>query len=132
MFSPISILSLEQLKMQFSTPVIMQWASLAGGLFFLPLVFLTEDKLLPISGTGWLEIVGLGLISLAIGQGLLTYSLAKFLSGFVAVSILGIPVIAAILALIIFAEHLSLFNCLAFVVVLCGIYLAVSAKNNVA
>ncbi len=130
MFSAISILSLERLRVQFSTPIIMQWTSLAGGLFLLPLVLLTEDRLLPISSTGWLAVVGLGLVSQAMGQGLLTYSLAGFSSGFVAVSMLAIPVIAAILAMVIFAEQLSLLNWLAFAIVLFGIYLAVSAKNN--
>jgi drug/metabolite transporter (DMT)-like permease len=130
MFSAISILSLEQLRIRFSTPVIMQWTSLAGGLFLLPLVLLNEERLLPLSLTGWLAILGLGLVSQVMGQGLLTYSLAEFSSGFVAVSMLSIPVIAAILAMLIFAEQLSLFNCLGFAVVLCGIYLAISAKDN--
>lgn len=130
MFSAISILSLEQLRVQFSTSVIMQWTSLAGGLFILPLVLFAQDRLLPVSSTAWWAIAGLGLISQAIGQGLLTYSLAKFSSGFVAVSMLSIPVIAAILAMLIFAEQLSLFNWIGFAIVLCGIYLAVSAKNN--
>ena len=129
-FSALSILTIEQLRVQFSTSVIMQWTSLAGGLFLLPLVFLTEGQLLPASNTSWLAIIGLGLVSQALGQGLLTYSLAKFSSGFVAVSMLAIPVIAAILALAIFSEQLSLFNWLAFAVVLCGIYLAISAKDN--
>ncbi|MDJ0590717.1 MAG: DMT family transporter [Pleurocapsa sp. MO_226.B13] len=128
-FSAISILSLEQLRVQFSTPIIMQWTSLAGGLLLFPLVLLTEERLLPISSTVWLAVIGLGLISQAIGQGLLTYSLAKFSAGFVAVSMLAIPVIAAVLAMLIFAEQLSLFNWLAFAIVLCGIYLAISAKN---
>jgi drug/metabolite transporter (DMT)-like permease len=130
MFSAISILSLEQLRVQFSTSVIMQWTSLAGGLFILPLVLFASDRLLPVSSIGWWAIIGLGLISQAIGQGLLTYSLAQFSSGFVAVSMLSIPVIAAILAMLIFAEQLSLFNWIGFAIVLCGIYLAVSAKNN--
>ena len=130
MFSAISILSLEQLRVQFSTSVIMQWTSLAGGLFILPLVLFASDRLLPVSSIGWWAIIGLGLISQAIGQGLLTYSLAQFSSGFVAVSMLSIPVIAAILAMLIFAEQLSLFNWIAFAIVLCGIYLAVSAKIN--
>lgn len=129
-FSALSILAIEQLRVQFSTSVIMQWTSLAGGLFLLPLVFLSEGQLLPASNTSWLAIIGLGLVSQALGQGLLTYSLAKFSSGFVAVSMLAIPVIAAILALVIFSEQLSLFNWLAFAVVLCGIYLAISAKTN--
>lgn len=130
MFSAISILTLEQLRVQFSTSIIMQWTSLAGGLFVLPLVLFPQDRLLPVSSIGWWAIVGLGLISQAIGQGLLTYSLAKFSSGFVAVSMLSIPVIAAILAMLIFAEQLSLFNWIAFAIVLCGIYLAVSAENS--
>ncbi|MGF1591114.1 MAG: DMT family transporter [Pleurocapsa sp.] len=130
MFSAISILSLEQLRVQFSTAIIMQWTSLAGGLFLLPLVFFTQEQLLPVSVSGWLAVIGLGLISQAIGQGLLTYSLAKFSSGFIAVSMLSIPVIAAILAMLLFAEQLSLFNYLAFAIVLLGIYLAVSAKES--
>lgn len=129
MFSAISILSLEQLRVQFSTPVIMQWTSLTGGLLLLPMVFFTEDWLLPISNNGWGAVIGLGLISQALGQGLLTYSLAKFSSGFVAVLMLSIPVIAAILAMLIFAEQLSVFNWLGFAVVLLGIYLAVSNNN---
>ena len=123
-------LTIEQLRVQFSTPIVMQWTSLAGGLFLLPLVLFTEGQLLPTSNTSWLAIVGLGLISQAVGQGLLTYSLAKFPSSFVAVSMLAIPVIAAILALIIFSEQLSLYNWSAFAVVLSGIYLAISANNN--
>ena len=129
-FSAISILTIEQLRVQFSTPIVMQWTSLAGGLFLLPLVLFSEGKLLPISNTGWLAIISLGLISQAMGQGLLTYSLAKFSSGFVAVSMLAIPAIAAILAMFIFAEQLSLFNWFAFAIVLYGIYLAISAKDD--
>ncbi|MEL7074863.1 MAG: DMT family transporter [Cyanobacteria bacterium J06643_13] len=85
--------------------------------------------MLPISSTGWLAIIALGLVSQAVGQGLLTYSLAKFPSSFVAISMLAIPLIAAVLALVIFSERLSLFNWLAFAVVLSGIYLAISAKD---
>ena len=129
-FSAISILTIEQLRVQFSTPIVMQWTSLAGGLFLLPLVLFSEGKLLPISSTSWLAIISLGLISQAMGQGLLTYSLAKFSSGFVAVSMLAIPAIAAILAMFIFAEQLSLFNWFAFAIVLYGIYLAISAKDD--
>ena len=130
MFSAISILTIEQLRVQFSTAIVMQWTSLAGGLFMLPFVLFGSGQLLPISNTGYLAIIVLGLISQVMGQGLLTYSLAKFSSSFVAVSMLAIPVIAAILALIIFSEQLSLFNWLAFTIVLSGIYLAISAKQS--
>lgn len=129
-FSAISILSLEQLRIHFATPVIMQWTSLAGGLFILPVAWFTEGRLLPNSLTCWLAIICLGLISQAVGQGLLTYSLANFAAGFVATSMLAIPVIAAIFAMLLFSEHLSILNWLAFAIVLLGIYLALSAKTN--
>ena len=128
-FSAISILSLEQLRVSFATSTIMQWTSLAGALFLLPLVLLAGESLLPLSKAGWLAVIGLGLISQAIGQGLLTFSLAKFSSGFVAVSMLAIPIIAAILARFIFAERLSTLNYFAFAIVLGGIYLVVSATT---
>ena len=128
-FSATSILSLEQLRVQFPTPIIMLWTCAIGSVVVLPVALLTEDQLFPTSGGVWLAIVALGIISQAIGQGLLTYSLANYSSSFVAVSMLAIPVIAAVLAAIIFSEQLSLFNWLAFAVVLIGIYLAVSARN---
>lgn len=130
MFSAVSILTLERLRIQFATSTIMQWTSLAGGLFLLPLVLFVEKKIIPTSITGWGAIISLGLISQAIGQGLLTYSLAKFSAGFVAVSMLTIPVIAAILAMLVFSEQLSLFNWLGFLIVLGGIYSAISATNG--
>lgn len=51
-FSAISILSLEQLRVQFPTAIIMQWTSLSGSLFLLPLVLLTQEPLLPVSASG--------------------------------------------------------------------------------
>ena len=128
-FSATSILSLEQLRVQFPTPIIMLWTCAIGSVVVLPVALLTEDQLFPTSGGVWLAIFALGIISQAIGQGLLTYSLANYSSSFVAVSMLAIPVIAAVLAALIFSEQLSLFNWIAFAVVLIGIYLAVSARD---
>ena len=85
---------------------------------------------MPTSIAGWLAIISLGLISQGMEKGLLTYSLARYRSGFVAVFMLTILAIAAVLALIIFDEQLSLSNCLAFAVVLGGIYLAISAEKD--
>ena len=129
-FSATSILSLEQLRVQFPTPIIMLWTCAIGSVVVLPVALFTEAQLFPTSGGVWLAIVALGLISQAIGQGLLTYSLANYSSSFVAVAMLAIPVIAAVLAAIIFSEQLSVFNWGAFAIVLVGIYLAVSARDD--
>lgn len=127
--SAACILSLEKLRVKFSTPIIMFWICLSGSFFTLPIVLFSEDRLLPTSWTGWSAVIALALVCQVVGQGLLTYSLKQFSSGLVAVSMLTIPVIAAVLALFIFAEQLSLLNWLAFLVVLAGIYLAISAQG---
>lgn len=127
--SAVCILSLEQLRVKFSTSIIMVWTCAIGSLFTFPISLLSEGQLLPTSWTGWLAVIALGLICQVVGQGLLTYSLQRFSSGLVAVLMLTIPLIAAVLAMLIFSERLSLFNWLAFLVVLAGIYLAVSAQG---
>lgn len=129
MLSATSILSIEQLRVKFSAPIIMLWTSLIGSLCIFPIVLVSQGDLFPTSWVGWSAVISLGLISQVIGQGLLTYSLKRFSSGQVAVSMLAIPVIAAILAMLIFSEQLSLLNWLAFSAVLVGIYLAISAQS---
>ncbi len=94
----------------------------------LPLALLFEDKLLPVSLSGWLSVIGLGILYNLIGVGTLYYSLKQFLSGFVSLIMLLEPIIAAFLAWAIFAEELSFLNGLTFVLVLSGIYLAKSDK----
>lgn len=130
MLSATSILSIEQLRVKFSAPVIMLWTSLIGSLCILPISLVSEGPLFPTSWVGWSAVIFLGLISQVMGQGLLTYSLKRFSAGLVAVLMLVIPVIAAILAMLIFSEQLSLLNWLAFSVVLVGIYLAISAQST--
>lgn len=129
MLSATSILSIEQLRVKFSATIIMLWTSFIGTLFIFPVVLLSEGQLFPTFWVGWLAVISLAIVSQVIGQGLLTYSLKRFSSGLVAVSMLAIPVIAALLAMIIFSEKLSLLNWLAFLVVLAGIYLAISAQG---
>lgn len=130
MLAAVCLLSLEQLRLKFATPVIMQWTCLIGSLGVLPIILLTQEPLFPQSETGWLTVISLAIVCQVIGQGLLTYSLARFSSGFVAVSMLAIPAIAAVLAIVIFAEKLSVANWCAFGVVLSGVYLAISARSR--
>ena len=128
MLSAVSILSIERLRLQFSTAYIMMWTSLVGSLFLAMLLWFLHDNFFPSTRGAWAAVISLALLSQALGQGLLTYSLKQFSASLVAVSMLSIPVIAAFLAVILFAERLSLLNCLAFAIVLGGIYLAVSSK----
>ncbi|PPS41167.1 DMT family transporter [Chroococcidiopsis sp. TS-821] len=130
MLAAVCLLSLEQLRSKFATPTIMQWTCFIGCLGVLPAVLLTHEQLFPTSGVGWCTVISLAIVCQVVGQGLLTYSLANFASGLVAVAMLAIPAIAAVLAFIIFAEKLSIFNWCAFAVVLAGVYLAISARSD--
>jgi drug/metabolite transporter (DMT)-like permease len=68
--------------------------------------------------------------SQVIGQGIVTYTLKRFSSGFVSLFLLLEPLITTILAWGIFFERLSWLNGLAFFVVLAGIYLAKSGQGT--
>jgi drug/metabolite transporter (DMT)-like permease len=123
-FSAANLLTVEKLRAKFSATTILLWCSFFGTLLTFPLVLLTEDVLFPYSWAGWLAIIAQALVCQVLGQSLQAYNLKQFSSGFVAVFLLLDPVITAILAWIIFSEQLSPLNCLAFSVVLTGIYLA--------
>ncbi|MBW4503918.1 MAG: DMT family transporter [Scytonema hyalinum WJT4-NPBG1] len=124
-----SFLISEQLLRKFSVTTILLCNCTVGCLLTLPIVLLSEDKVFPNSGLGWLAVIGLGVLCQVIGQGIVTYSLKNFSAGFVSLFLLLEPVITAIFAWEIFGERLSILNWLAFFVVLAGIYLAKSGKG---
>ncbi len=120
----IYLIVLERLESQLHLTTILLWSSaIAAGLTF-PLVLFSSEPLWPISWQGWLIIITLALICQIFGQGLLVYSLNQLSAEFVAIVLLLEPVLAAVAAWIIFAEKLSVFNCIAFSVILVGIGLA--------
>lgn len=125
----VTILSLEQLRAKFSTAALMMGVSLTGSLVIFPILLCSQSPLFPTSWASGLAVLGLALIAQVLGHGLLTYSLKQFSSGLVAVAMLAIPMIATLLAMILFAQPLSLLNGIAFSIVLIGIYLAVSAPK---
>lgn len=129
MLFAINLLVVERLRIQFSVSSIMMWQSLIGCLFSLMVVISTGSTLFATSWVGWGSVLALALFAQVIGQGLLAYSLKHFSASLVAVSMLAIPVIAAFAAFLIFSEHLSLLNWLAFAIVLVGIYLSISATT---
>ena len=77
-------------------------------------------------------VLALALISQVVGHGLLAYSLKQLSSGLVSVLMLTIPVVSALLAAIALGQHLSWLNGLAFLIVLGGIYLAISKQTPTA
>lgn len=128
-FYAANLLIAEHLRTKFPATTILMWRCFIGSVLILPLVLLAGDRVFPYSWQGWLSVIALAVICQAFGQGLLIHSLGRLSSGFVALFLLLEPVITAILAWILFSEKLSLFNWLAFSVVLVGIYLGKSSSS---
>jgi drug/metabolite transporter (DMT)-like permease len=90
----------------------------------LPIALATGEQMLPLTGTGWLKLIGIALISHACGQGLIAYALAHLPASFSSVSLLLQPVMAGVFAWVLLGEPLVALQIAGGVVVLAGIYLA--------
>jgi drug/metabolite transporter (DMT)-like permease len=122
-------LILEYLQSRFSVETVLMWRCLVGALLTLPLVQIYENQFFPTSLSGWLIVFSLAIVCEALGHGLTVYSLKNFSSTFVLIVFLLDPVIAAILAWILFSENLSFLNFVGFAVIIGGIYLAKTGKG---
>lgn len=128
-FSAANLMIIEKLRAKFSVNIILQWCCFWGAIWTLPVVLLAEDRVFPISTSGWLAVIGLAVVCQVLGQGLQAYSLKRLSSGLVGVLLLLDPILAALVAWVLFAESLTLFKWAAFMVVLLGVYLAKSSDT---
>ena len=93
-------------------------------MLLLPVALATGEQMLPASGSGWLTLAGVAIISHAGGQGLIAYSLAHLPATFSSVSLLLQPVMAGVFAWILLGEPLVAMQIAGGCVVLAGIYLS--------
>ncbi|HEY9705427.1 MAG TPA: DMT family transporter, partial [Allocoleopsis sp.] len=129
-FYAASFLLIEKLRSKLDVQNILLWRCFLGTLLMLPIVITTNGPILPISMTGWLTVLGLAAICEALGHGLVVYSIKYFSSSFVTIVLLLEPIITGVLAWLIFAESLTLFNGLSLMLILLGIYLAKTGKGS--
>lgn len=118
------MLSVKLVRRTHATLVVMIWSSLAAAPILLLIAALTRETLLPVSGTGWLVLFGLALVSQVCGQGLIAYAFRHLPASFSALSLLIQPVVAAVLAWMILSEPLTPLQALGGLVVLAGIAVA--------
>lgn len=104
-------------------------AVVTTGLLFLAAILL-DDHLLPRSWEGLATLVALALVSQIGGQGLVAYALGYLPAIFSSLVIFFEAVAAAIMAWIIFAEPVSLWQIGGGALILAGIYAARPAKNG--
>lgn len=133
LFNATYLLPIESLRSELSSTTILSWVCTISTLLILPVALMREEQIFPQSWSGWVFVILLGLICQLLGQGLVTYCLKSLSSGLMAIGKLLIPIINAFLAWVLFSEVLSLWNYVAFFLVLLGIYIAkystLSTKN---
>ena len=118
------IMAIGRLRASYSTATVMAWSALWSAAALLPVAWISEEHLLPMSLDGWGILIGLALVSHVVGQSLIAYGLAHLPAAFGAVSLLVQPVVAGILAWTLFAEALGPLELAGAVMILSGIALA--------
>lgn len=121
------LLAVRSLRARLGTAGIMLWTSLATATVLLPVAWLSGEGFWPATLAGWAVLVALGLLSHALGQGLIAYALAHLPAGFSALALLLEPVLAALFAWMWLGEGLGWLQWLGGVAVLAGI--AVAARG---
>jgi len=117
-------LSVGWLRERFSTSTILAYTVTAAAIILAPIALLSGEPLLGYSMAGWLDVIGLAIVSQILGQGLVIYALAHLPAHFSAVTLLLQPAIAAALAWWLFAEAPGPQQAVGGVIMLAGIVIA--------
>lgn len=121
-------LSMKRYRREHSAPVLMFWASAVASIVLLPLALWHSDRFLPHGLTGWAPLIGLGVISHACGQGLITWSLGGLPSSLVAVTLLVQPVLTSLLGVAILGQELVPLQIAGAVIVVGGLFQAIRGQ----
>jgi drug/metabolite transporter (DMT)-like permease len=122
-------IAVTKLRARVATSTIMAWSGLITALILLPLALVSGEQLLPVSGTGWIKLIGLALIAQVAGQSLIAYAMAHLPATFSSVGLLFQPVMATLFAWIILGESVSLLQLAGGITVLIGIRMVHLAEN---
>jgi drug/metabolite transporter (DMT)-like permease len=118
------LMAVARLRGRFSTATVMGWSGLVTVIVLIPVTIISGESFLPASAFGWLLLVALALISQVGGQSMIAYALAHLNPAFGAVGLLLQPVLAALIAWVLFAERLGPLQLAGAAVILAGVVLA--------
>ncbi|MEC4985074.1 MAG: DMT family transporter [Oscillatoria sp. PMC 1068.18] len=130
MFFAIGLMATERLQTQTSTMKMVFWLSLAGAAILLLITLALGKPLFPVSFPGWLAVFTLAIVGQLLALGFVTYSLSQLSASLVALVFLLDPVLTAIAAWFAFEESLNLSNAISFAIILFGVYLGLTAKQE--
>ncbi|MEM9542828.1 MAG: DMT family transporter [Cyanobacteria bacterium P01_E01_bin.42] len=126
----VDFMGTERLQSRVNSMDIVLWFSISGAIIMLLLTVALGKPLFPGSLQGWLAVATLAIVGQILGLGLVTYSIRQLSASLVALAFLLDPILTAIAAWFAFGETLNFWNGIAFIVVLSGIYLGLTAKND--
>ncbi|MCO6449450.1 MAG: DMT family transporter [Caldilineales bacterium] len=118
------ILLVKKMRAHFDAGTILLVVAITGGSLLFVVTQLTGEQLFPAALAGWAVLLALAWFSHAGGQGLIAHSLAHLPASFSSVSLLGQPVLAAVIAWLLLGEVLPPLQVAGGVLVLVGIILA--------
>jgi drug/metabolite transporter (DMT)-like permease len=124
------IVSVGRLRERYSTATIMAWSATAAAILLLPVCLAAGEGFWAPTLEGWLVLLALAVVSHVLGQGLIAYALAHLPASFSAVTLLAQPVLASLLAWLLFAEALTALQATGGAVVLAGIVVARRASQK--
>ena len=107
-----------------STARLMAWTTSITAIALLPVALLSPQPMMPPTTGVWMVMLGLALVTQIGGQGLIAYAFAHLPASLSSVSLLIQPVVATLLAWLLFAEPVGWVQFLGGAVVLAGIWLA--------
>jgi drug/metabolite transporter (DMT)-like permease len=114
-----------------ATLSVMLWSCIVGAPPLLLTAFLMHEQLLPATALGWGAVAGLGLAHV-FGQGSIAWALGRLPASTASVTVLVQPVIAGMLAYLIFREALTPLQTAGGVLALTGVVLAQQAPAKTA
>lgn len=115
------IIATNKARKKFSTIALMLGSGLVTIIFLAPVMAFEPKAIIPATLIGWWPILGLSWISHLLGQSLIMYGLAHLSAAMGSVSLLIQPVVAALLANIIFGENLVIYHLIGGILIISGI-----------
>jgi drug/metabolite transporter (DMT)-like permease len=126
------ILAASRLRSGRSSAQINLWTCLVGAPILLLAALSLGQDVIPATARDWGLMIGLGVVSQALGQGLIVWGLAHLPTSFSSVALLTAPVAAAVFAWLLLDEALTLSQIGAMALVLTGVYGAWRASMQTA
>lgn len=123
------ILAVGRAREGLPTPLLMAVGGAVAAALILVAALALGEQVWPRTASGWAVVLGLALVSQCAGQGLIAWGLAHVSASFGALVLLLQPLVAVLVAWLLFAESLEAIQVVGAGVVLAGIHLARRANR---